>query len=100
MTARDADEDAVGPVLEPGTIARALIAAMRVSTPDLTVIELGGYLRVLANRRVTLARTDVERVLGTPFRLPTDLEQVMPAFRGRLVVDDDSVTWEHMRRTS
>jgi hypothetical protein len=99
MTVRDADEDAVGPVLEPGTVARALVAAMRLSTPDLTVHDYGGYLRVLADRRLTVSRGDVQRLLGAPFRLPIDLEQVMPAFRGRLIVDDDSATWEHRRRT-
>lgn len=94
MTIADADEDAVGPVLQPGEVARAIIDAMRVSNPSLTVVDRGGYLRVLARGRATLMRAEVERRVRAPFRLPADLEQVMPSFRGRLTIDEESATWE------
>jgi hypothetical protein len=41
-----------------------------------------------------LTRGAVEEELGAPFDLRGDLEQVMPAFRGRLVLTEEEARWE------
>jgi toluene monooxygenase system protein D len=85
--------EAVGPVLEAGEIGDAIIAVLHEQHPDLEVHDRGAYKRVLAPGTCLLRREAVERRLGRPFRLPGDLELVMPAFRGRIFIADDHVVW-------
>lgn len=83
----------VGPVLEAGEVASAVVTAIREAHPDVEVLDRGAYLRVRVPERCRLARAAVERLLGRPFRLPSDLEVVMPSFEGRLAIDEEGVTW-------
>ena len=85
--------DCVGPVLEPGEIADAVIAAIREGGGDVTVQDRGAYLRVLVPERCVARRDAIERALGRPFHLPGDLERVMPSFQGTIAIDDDRVQW-------
>jgi hypothetical protein len=41
-----------------------------------------------------LDRSAVERHAGVAFRLPGDLEAIMPSFKGRLRLTDDEAVWE------
>jgi toluene monooxygenase system protein D len=90
--------EAVGPVLESGETANALVTAIRAHNRDVVVTDRGAYLRVAVPRRCLLDRLTVERVLGRPFRLPGDLELVMPAFSGYLRIDRDQAVWEAEQR--
>jgi toluene monooxygenase system protein D len=83
----------VGPVLESGELAQAIIAAIRTLNPQAEVADHGAYLRVSAPGRCVLTREAVERVLGRPFRMPGDLEGVMPSFKGRFRVSDTEAEW-------
>lgn len=83
----------VGPVLENSDVARAVIAAIRASVPGAEVQDRGAYLRVLAPGRCAVRRSDIERVLGRPFRLPSDLEAVMPSFTGSFQVSSEEAVW-------
>jgi toluene monooxygenase system protein D len=85
--------DSVGPVLEPDEVAEAIIAAIREDNADVTVLDRAGYLRVLVPGRCVVRRAAIERALGRPFRLPADLEMVMPAFKGAIEITDDEVVW-------
>ena len=84
----------VGPVLTAGETASAMIETMTLLNRDLQVQDRGSYLRVLAPGRCTLNRAAVEHRLGRPFRLPADLEAVMPSFLGRFRVDEEEASWE------
>jgi toluene monooxygenase system protein D len=84
----------VGPVLEAGEVARGVVAAIRGANGDVEVEDRGAYLRVLVPGTCVLERERVERELGRPFRLPGDLELVMPSFAGRLQILRDSVVWK------
>jgi toluene monooxygenase system protein D len=89
-----ADHDHVGPVLEAnGDLVEAIVAAIRESHPNMRLVDRGGYLRVLVPRRCVVRRAAVERALGRPFRLPGDLELVMPSFKGAIEMSDDEVVW-------
>ena len=90
--------EAVGPVLESGETANAVIAAIRAHNRDVVVTDRGAYLRVSVPRRCLLDRRTVERALGRPFRLPGDLELVMPSFSGKLRIERDQAVWEADRR--
>jgi len=85
--------DRVGPVLEASDAARAVIAAIRDLNDEVIVQDRGSYLRVLVPRRCEVTREAIERVLGHPFRLPADLEPVMPAFKGTFTVTEERAVW-------
>lgn len=85
--------DAVGPVLEASEPGRAVVAAIRDENAGVVVEDRGAYLRVLVPGRCVVTRGAIERALGRPFRLPADLEPLMPAFRGLIRMSDESVEW-------
>ena len=87
----------VGPVLEAGPIASVLLAVIREQNLEVEVQDRGAYFRVLCPGRCVLPRAAVERRLGRAFRLPGDLELVMPAFKGALSVSDEGAVWEAER---
>src|SRR5262245_8512179 len=87
------ERDAVGPVLTPGPVADAVIAAIRGAHADARVIDRGAYLRVLVPRRCRLDAAQVERILEAAFQLPADLEAIMPSFRGRLTIAGREALW-------
>jgi len=84
----------VGPVLVPSEVGLAVLAAIRASNVDVQVQDRGAYLRVLAMRRCVVTRQAIERELGRPVQLPSDLELCMPSFKGRLRVDAELAVWE------
>jgi len=85
--------DRVGPVLQAGAAAEALIRAIRELNHDVTVQDRGSYLRVLVPGRCVVTRESIERHLGAAFELPGDLEKLMTAFKGRFEVDHDQAQW-------
>jgi len=83
----------VGPVLEANDVSRAIITAIREANADVSVLDRGAYLRVVVPGRCVVSREAIERALGRPFRLPGDLEMVMPSFKGAIEIGEDEVTW-------
>ncbi len=89
-----ADHDHVGPVLEAGgDLVEAIISAIRENHPDMRLLDRGGYLRVLVPGRCVVQRAAIERALGRAFRLPGDLELVMPSFMDAIEISEDEVVW-------
>jgi toluene monooxygenase system protein D len=84
----------VGPVLIPGPVADAVIAAIRGEHEDVQVVDRGAYLRVMVPRRCRLCALKVAQLLDDTFQLPGDLEAIMPSFRGRLTIASDQALWE------
>ena len=56
--------DWVGPVLQAGPVADAVIAAIRELNADVEVVDRGVYLRVLVPRRCRVTRAALERHRG------------------------------------
>jgi hypothetical protein len=83
----------VGPVLEAGAIADAVVAAIRGMNGDVVVEDRGSYVRVLSPDRCVVTRQAIEAALGRPFRLPADLECVMPSFKGVFTITSDEAVW-------
>ncbi len=94
MNEGEVDPQAVGPVLQAGPVADAIVQAIRDSNRDVRVIDRGAYLRVLCHDRCTVSRAAVEASLHRPFVLPGDLELVMSSFKGHFHVDEDEACWE------
>jgi toluene monooxygenase system protein D len=91
--------DRVGPVVLGSELGRAVVAVIREQNRDVEVQDRGSYLRVLARGRCEVTRQAVERFLGRPFRLPCDLELIMPSFSGSFSVTEDQATWTFERRS-
>jgi hypothetical protein len=85
--------DWVGPVLETGEVADAIVEVIREQHPAAVVEDRASYVRVLVPSRCVLDGAAVARRLGRPFQLPGDLERVMPSFKGQLTIAADEVVW-------
>ncbi len=82
-----------GPDLLASALTEAVIGALGDDNPQLEVRDWGAYLRASAPERCVLRRASVERRLGWPFRLPEDLERIMPSCLGRIAITQDEVVW-------
>jgi toluene monooxygenase system protein D len=86
----------VGPVLEAGLLADAVIAAIQESNQGVTILRRGSYNRVLVPARCAVSRADVENHLGRSLRFPADLEKIMPSFKGDFSVTEDRAEWKDL----
>jgi toluene monooxygenase system protein D len=86
--------DHVGPVLQPGALTDAIVAAIRDMNPEVIVVDRGAYLRVLAPRTCMVTRIGIEKHLGRPMRFPGELETVMSAFKGAIRLTQDEAVWQ------
>jgi toluene monooxygenase system protein D len=94
MTVIPDTRDWVGPVLQKGPVADAVVAAIRDLNDEVIVVDRGAYLRVLSPRRCRVTSVAVAGHAGAPFRLPSDLEIVMSSFKGFFEVSEDEATWK------
>ena len=85
--------DRVGPVLQSGPVAHAIIAAIKDLNQDVMVVDRGAYVRVLVPRCCVVTRSAIEKYLGRSFRFPGELETVMSAFKGSLQLNQDDAAW-------
>src|SRR5882672_12417816 len=92
--------DRVGPVLQSGTVADAIIAAIKDLNQDVMVLDRGAYVRVLVPRCCIVTRSAIEKHLGRSFRFPGELETVMSAFKGSLELNQNDAAWRFARTLS
>jgi toluene monooxygenase system ferredoxin subunit len=95
--AAPAAERWVGPVLAASPVGHAVAAAIEDLNPDMTVEDRGSYLRVSAPSPCLVTARAIEARLGRPFRLPQDLEAVMPSFQGFLHLTHERAEWSASR---
>ena len=86
-------EPRVGPVLNAGPHAEAVVAAIRSLNAGVEVIDRGAYLRVSVPRLCRVTAEAIQGCGGLPFTLPGDLERIMSSFRGRFRVDEAEAVW-------
>lgn len=89
--------DRVGPVLQAGSVANAIVAAIKELNPDVMIVDRGAYLRVLVPQCCVVTRSAIEKHLGRPFRFPGELETVMSAFKGSLQLNQNDASWRLTR---
>jgi hypothetical protein len=90
--------DRVGPVLQSGPVANAIIAAIKDLNRDVVVMDRGAYVRVLVQGCCVVTRSAIEKHLGRSFRFPGELETVMSAFKGSLQLNQDDAAWRLARK--
>jgi hypothetical protein len=93
MATRRDKGSGVGPVLSKCRRAEAVVAAIREQNQRAEVIDRGAYLRVEVPARCTVTRQAIEKHTGEPFVFPSDLEMIMPSFKGRLSLTEDMAEW-------
>ena len=86
--------DWVGPVLQAGPLADAVISAIKACNRTVELLDRGAYVRVLTPERCVVTRAAIEAQTARPFRLPGELEAIMSSFKGRLRIDEDEAVWE------
>lgn len=84
----------VGPVLQRGPAAEAIIGAIRALHPEIRLVDRGAYIRVLVPRRCILTREALEAKIARPVRLASELEASMSSFKGMFQVNEDEAVWE------
>jgi toluene monooxygenase system protein D len=92
--------DRVGPVLQSGSVANAIIDAIKDLNQDVMVVDRGAYVRVLVPRQCVVTRSAIETHLGRSFRFPGELEAVMSAFKGSLQLNQDDAAWRFVQAQS
>ncbi len=97
MTEGERVYDRVGPVLQSGSVANAIVAAIKDLNQDVLVVDRGAYVRVLVPQCCVVTRSAIEKHLGRPFRFPGELEIVMSAFKGSLQLNQDDAAWRLAR---
>jgi len=82
----------VGPVIQAGEIADAVVAAIREDNAgkEVTVTDRGSYVRIEVDTECVIRRKTLEAELGRPFRM-TELEVNMPAFVGQIETATDHI---------
>jgi hypothetical protein len=93
-TEPESTRDCVGPVLQTGAEADAVIAAIKLLNPAVRLLDRGAYVRVLVQNRCVVTREAIEAQVRRPFRLPRDLEAIMSSFKGRFRVTEAEACWE------
>lgn len=83
----------VGPVLQSGPVSDAVIAAIQSLNPKVFLVSRGSYIRVLAFPICRVTRSAIESELSKPFLFPSDLEAIMPSFKGILRLNSDEAVW-------
>ena len=75
----------VGPVIQSGEVARAVLAAVESDNAGraVNVVDRGSYVRIEVEGECVITRASVEQELGRPFKLH-ELEANMPSFAGRI----------------
>jgi toluene monooxygenase system protein D len=89
--------DRVGPVLQSGPVANAIVAAIKDLNQDVLVLDRGAYVRVLVPQCCVVTRAAIEKHLGRSFRFPGELEIVMSAFKGTIQLNQDDAEWRVAR---
>ena len=87
-----ADKNVVGPIIQAGEMAEAIIEAAGIDNKGskVNVVDRGSYIRIQLESECILRRETIENSLGRPFRM-ADLELVMPGFEGRIDTSTEQV---------
>ena len=79
----------VGPVVQSGEMANAVIDAARTdNASEVFVRNRGSYVRIELDGECLILRESMERELGRPFQM-RELEVSMPSFQGRIETTSD-----------
>ena len=87
-----AGKKVVGPIIEAGEMAEAIIEAAGIDNEGskVNIVDRGSYIRIQLESECILRRETIENSIGRPIRM-ADLELVMPGFEGRIDTSTEQV---------
>ncbi len=82
----------VGPVMQSGEIAQAVVEAIKEDNApkEVEVLDRGSYIRISVEDECVINRTTVERMVGRPFKM-YEMEAYMSAFNGQIETSTEQV---------
>ncbi|AEJ38836.1 monooxygenase component MmoB/DmpM [Sulfobacillus acidophilus TPY] len=85
----------VGPILRASEITSGIVEAIQLDNQGktVTVIDQGGYVRVMVPEHCVVRRETLEQVLGRSFRMPGELEIYLSSFAGKIRTGSEAVEW-------
>ncbi len=85
----------VGPVIQAGEFADAVIEALKVDNPnkEIKIFHRGSYVRILGEKHLELRKESLEEALGRAVRFPGEVEVNLSAFAGRIRTASDKIEW-------
>lgn len=88
----------VGPVVQAGEFADAVVEAIREDNPgkEVTASSRASYVRIEVEGECILRRDTLQAKLGRPFQL-TELEQNMPSFAGQILAGVEEMRFYFQR---
>jgi len=88
-------KDLVGPVFMKSELAVYAALAIARDNPEtfVGILDRGLYIRIVGQRRLVLKRSTLEEVAGREIRFPGEVEVIMSAFAGKIMVTGESITW-------
>jgi len=97
--ASPAQRNLVGPVVQAGEVADAVIEAVKEDNPgkQLIVQERASYVRVETEGECLIRRKTMEQKLGRPFQMQ-ELEVNMSAFAGQIETGTEQVRFYFERK--
>ena len=99
MTAAADNGNLVGPVIQAGEIAQAVVEAVRADNPgkEVHVQDRASYVRIEVADECMIRRATLQEKLGRPF-LMQELEVSMPSFAGQIENTSDYVKFYLARK--
>lgn len=83
----------VGPVLYKNELALLLVEVIKETNNNVSVVDRGSYIRILADSPCRLIKKNVEKKIQREFYIPRDLETIMSSFEGHIVMSDNEIIW-------
>ncbi|MDQ0390370.1 MmoB/DmpM family protein [Labrys monachus] len=82
----------VGPVIQAGEMADAIVEAAQDDNPgkEVLVSSRASYIRIELEGECILRRETIQSKLGRPFQM-NEIELNMPSFAGQVETNDDSI---------
>lgn len=84
--------NAVGPVIQAGDFADAVVEAIRDDNPgkEVVVRTRASYVRIEVDGECTVRRETIQAKLGRPFRM-SEMELNMSSFAGQIETGNDQI---------
>lgn len=97
--AANTSKNLVGPVIQAGEFAEAIIEAIREDNPgkEVHLRSRASYVRIELEGECKLRRETVQAKLGRPFQL-TEIEVNMPSFVGQIETGDEEMRFYFDRK--
>ncbi len=85
----------VGPILQAGDFAEAVVEALKKDNPDkeITVIKRASYIRVYGESPIRLTKKTLEEECGRQVDFPGEVEVNLSSFTGRIKPGSEEIIW-------